>query len=73
MAPEPEVVPAPEPEPLPVESGYVDEKNLQELDILEEIPAEVLTSEQISNLHVIGGKDKEETSGRKPGSLLLCR
>ncbi len=54
----------PEPEPMPVESGYVDEKNLQELDILEEIPAEVLTSEQISNLHVIGGKEKEETSSK---------
>jgi hypothetical protein len=55
---------APEPEPLPVESGYVDEKNLKELDILEEIPAEVLTSEQISNLHVIGGKEKEEPSSK---------
>ena len=54
----------PEETPSAVESGYVDEKNLKELDILEDIPAEVLTSDQISGLHVIGGKAKEETSSK---------
>ncbi len=35
-------------------SGYIDKQNIQELDILEDIPAEVLTNEQITNMHVIG-------------------
>ena len=61
---EPVRVVRPEPEPEPAQSGYVDEKNLKELDVLEEIPAEVLTSEQISKLHVIGGKEREDTSSK---------
>ena len=61
---EPVRVVKPEVDPTTIESGYVDEKNLKELDGLDKIPAEVLTSEQISNLHVIGGKDKEETSSK---------
>jgi hypothetical protein len=51
------------PEPQPegsIESGYVDERNLKELEELEEIPAEVLSSEQISGLHVIGNTGSEE-------------
>jgi hypothetical protein len=48
-----------------IESGYVDERNIQELDGLKEIPAEVLSSDQISNLHVIGGSSsKEQNSGK---------
>jgi hypothetical protein len=58
------VKPEPEPEPVVPQSGYVDERHLEELDILEDIPAEVLSSEQISNLHVIGGKDREETNSK---------
>ena len=61
---EPARVVSPEPESAAPQSGYVDEKNLKELDVLEEIPAEVLTSEQISGLHVIGGKDREQTSSK---------
>jgi hypothetical protein len=61
---EPVKVVRPEPEQIAPQSGYVDEKNLKELDVLEEIPAEVLTSEQISGLHVIGGKDHEQTSSK---------
>ena len=52
------------PEPVVPQSGYVDERHLEELDILEDIPAEVLSSEQISNLHVIGGKDREENNSK---------
>ncbi len=62
-----EPTPAPgsvvKPEPLseaPSQSGYVDEKHLEELDILEEIPAEILGSDQIAGLHVIGGKAEKE-------------
>lgn len=58
------VKPEPEQEPIVPQSGYVDERHLEELDILEEIPAEVLSSEQISGLHVIGGKDREETNSK---------
>lgn len=61
---EPVNVVKPQPEPVAPQSGYVDEKNLKELDVLEEIPAEVLTSEQISGLHVIGGKDREQTPAK---------
>jgi len=61
---EPVNVVKPQPEPVAPQSGYVDEKNLKELDVLEEIPAEVLTSEQISGLHVIGGKDPEQTPSK---------
>lgn len=43
-----------------VESGYVDERNIKELEGLEEIPAEVLSSDQISTLHVIGNTSDEE-------------
>ncbi|MCR5156654.1 MAG: hypothetical protein K6C96_08225 [Butyrivibrio sp.] len=39
-----------------IESGYVDEKNLKELEVLEEIPAEILNAEDLSGLHIIGGK-----------------
>ena len=62
--PEPVRVVKPEQEAVAPQSGYVDEKNLKELDVLEEIPAEVLSSEQISGLHVIGGKDREQTSSK---------
>ena len=62
--PEPVRVVKPEQEAEAPQSGYVDEKNLKELDVLEEIPAEVLSSEQISGLHVIGGKDREQTSSK---------
>ncbi len=42
------------PEP-PAVSGYVHEDNLRNFDELQKMPAEVLTGEQISSLHVIGG------------------
>ena len=44
------------PEP-PTVSGYVNEDNLRDFDELQKMPAEVLTNEQISSLHVIGGTD----------------
>ena len=59
-APEPVRVVKPETPPA-VESGYVDEKNIKELEAMH---AEVLTADQISNLRVIGGKGKEETSSK---------
>lgn len=49
----------------PMESGYVDENNLPELDLMEEIPAEILSSEQLSGLHVIGGKSVKESGSDK--------
>ena len=63
-APSP-VVKEPEPEGN-IGSGYVDEKNIKELDILEDIPAKVLKAEDLTGLHVIGGKGTEEqASGGK--------
>ncbi len=50
------------PEPSSIESGYVDEKNLKELEGLEEIPAQVLKTEDLKDAHVIGSvqnSDKE--------------
>ncbi len=52
------------PEPV-AKSGYVHEDELEQLDILEEIPATVLNPESIKGLHVIGGKsEKEEVSSK---------
>ncbi|WP_024866507.1 DUF6115 domain-containing protein [Butyrivibrio sp. FCS014] len=49
-----------------IESGYVDEKNLKELEVLEEIPAEILNAEDLNGLHIIGGKgDTEQQSDSK--------
>ena len=48
-----------------VRSGYVDESNLPELEGLEEIPAEYLTSDQLSGLHVIGGNTQSSGTGGK--------
>ena len=62
-SPAPGSVVTPEPfSETPPQSGFVDEKNLKELDILEDIPAEVLNSDQIAGLHVIGGKAEKEQS-----------
>ncbi len=61
---EPTVPTQPQPQGR-VESGYVDERNIKELEGLEQIPAEVLSTDQISNLHIIGGNAaKEQTSGK---------
>ncbi len=63
-----QVTPQPDPVAKPVyqqRSGYVDEKNLPELEGLEEIPAEYLSSDQLSGLHVIGGNSEaSETSAK---------
>ena len=51
--------------PVATQSGYVDERNLKELEGLEEIPAQVLGADQIASLHVIGGKGQREESSSK--------
>ncbi|MBE5826796.1 MAG: hypothetical protein E7307_09185 [Butyrivibrio sp.] len=51
-----------------IESGYVDEKNLKELDVLEEIPAEILNAEDLNGLHVIGGSGE---SGQTQDSKVI--
>jgi hypothetical protein len=67
-APKPAVKPEPAPAsaPAPVkESGYVEEKHIEELDGLSKIPAQKLTPEQVSSLHVIGNTTpKEETAAK---------
>ncbi len=58
------VVPAKEPqiqEDAPIESGYVDEKNIKELKELDEIPAQVISRTQASGLHVIGNTGSEQS------------
>ncbi len=58
------VVPAKEPqiqEDAPIESGYVDERNIKELKELDEIPAQVISRTQASGLHVIGNTDSEQS------------
>ncbi|MBE5828616.1 MAG: hypothetical protein E7305_04030 [Butyrivibrio sp.] len=47
-----------------VESGYVDQRNIKELDGLEKIGAKVLNKEEISASHVIGNTSSESTSGK---------
>ena len=57
------VVPAKEPqiqEDAPIESGYVDERNIKELKELDEIPAQVISRTQASGLHVIGNTGSEQ-------------
>ena len=57
------VSPASTPEPEGnIESGYVDEKNVKELEGLQAIPAEVLKPEDLNGLHVIGGKGSDDSS-----------
>jgi len=51
--------------PQVLQSGYVDERNLKELDVLEEIPAQVLDEEELSGLHVIGGKSQTKEVSSK--------
>ncbi|MCR5402816.1 MAG: hypothetical protein K6E91_03235 [Butyrivibrio sp.] len=73
--PEPAAIPSaayqePSAEPVgAIESGYVDEKNLREFDLLEEIPAEILSSDQISGLHVIGGTAVKDNTSDKVVSI----
>ena len=58
------VVPAKEPqiqEEAPIESGYVDERNIKELKELDEIPAQVISRTQASGLHVIGNTGSEQS------------
>ena len=58
------VVPAQEPqiqEDAPIESGYVDERNIKELKELDEIPAQVISRTQASGLHVIGNTGSEQS------------
>ena len=58
------VVPAKEPqiqENAPIESGYVDERNIKELKELDEIPAQVISRTQASGLHVIGNTGSEQS------------
>ena len=58
------VVPAMEPqiqEDAPIESGYVDERNIKELKELDEIPAQVISRTQASGLHVIGNTGSEQS------------
>lgn len=58
------VVPATEPqiqEDAPIESGYVDERNIKELKELDEIPAQVISRTQASGLHVIGNTGSEQS------------
>ena len=50
--------------PVATQSGYVDERNLKELEGLEEIPAQVLGADQLASLHVIGGKGQREESSK---------
>ncbi len=57
-----EIKPA-EPE-ITNKSGYVDKANIQELEVLENIPAEVLSNEQISNLHVIGNNSSTDNGSK---------
>ena len=47
-----------------VESGYVDQKNIKELDGLDKIGAKVLNKEEISASHVIGNTSIESTQGK---------
>ncbi len=47
-----------------VESGYVDQKNIKELDGLDKIGAKVLNKEEISASHVIGNTSLESTQGK---------
>ena len=47
-----------------VESGYVDEKNIKELDGLDQIGAKVLNEEEISASRVIGSSSLESSSSK---------
>ncbi len=60
----PQTRPEPSVAPVPV-SGYVDESNLQDFEGLQEMPAQVLSSEQIAGLHVIGGSQEEPKANSK--------
>ncbi len=66
VTPAPKPAPTPAPTPAPIkESGYVEEKHIEELDGLSKIPAQKLTPEQVSSLHVIGNTPaKEETPAK---------
>lgn len=65
QAPVPNIVTPQPPVQQVTQSGYVDERNLKELEGLDEIPAEVLNSDQLTGLHVIGGRSqREETSSK---------
>lgn len=62
------VVPAKEPEvqeDAPIESGYVDERNIKELKELDEIPAQVISRTQASGLHVIGNTGSETSAPKE--------
>ena len=48
-----------------LQSGYVDESNLKELEVLEEIPAQVLGADDIAGLHVIGGRSQAKEVSSK--------
>ena len=47
-----------------IESGYVDQRNIRELEGLDKIGAKVLNKEEISQARVIGNTSSEQTSGK---------
>ena len=47
-----------------IESGYVEQRNIKELDGLEKIGAKVLDKEEISASHVIGNTSSDTSSGK---------
>ncbi len=52
-----------EPEPEPIkQSGYVDEKHIVDLEGLKEIPAQHISRDQASSLHVIGNNKEQAPS-----------
>ncbi|MCR5670092.1 MAG: hypothetical protein K6G10_03735 [Butyrivibrio sp.] len=60
----PEATPVPGPEPLtrPVDQGVSESGNLKQVDQLSNMPAQVIKPEEVSNLHVIGNKEKADGS-----------
>ncbi len=70
VKPQPQAEPKPEPTPVPQpqiveKSGYVDEKNIRQIDGLKNIQAEHISSEQASSLHVIGNNAPKEEAPNK--------
>ena len=47
-----------------IESGYVDQRNIRELEGLDKIGAKVLNKEEISAARVIGNTSSDQTSGK---------
>ncbi|RKM62449.1 hypothetical protein D6855_03285 [Butyrivibrio sp. CB08] len=65
VTPEPVAEPKEEPPVGNVESGYVEEKNIKELEGLDQIGARVLDKEEISSSHVIGNTVSPEPVSSK--------